>query len=247
MKTLQFVASLLLVLASTLASAQPSTWRITPYAWIAGFDGTVGAPGAGSGLAGRIDVDTDSLSDNIRLGGAMLHASWRGGRWTAFGDWTYASVKTDSPTRFATLYSGVDVKLKGNIVEAYGGYDLLGGGQSRLDVFAGVRYYNLKVELGLREGVLPGVLVSQDGNWADGVVGARWDTRFAGNWEAFASADVGGGGSDLSWQVFGGVGYQFSWGSIVGGYRYLNVDYDKSGFRLDAALAGPFIGASFQF
>jgi len=246
-RLLQFLAAFAAASLATYASAQPSAWRVTPYAWVAGFDGTVGSAGPGSGLIGRIDVDTDSLSDNIHLGGAMLHASWRGGRWTAFGDWTYANVKTDTPTPFAILYSGVDVKLKGNIVEAYGGYDLLGAGDSHLDVFGGVRYYNLKLELGLREGVLPGVLVGEDGSWADGVVGIRWDTRFAPNWEAFASADVGGGGSDLSWQLFGGIGYRFGWGSIVGGWRHLHIDYEKSGFKLDAAISGPFIGASFQF
>ena len=240
-------AAIAAVVLSTAAAAQADQWRVTPYLWGAGFDGTVGLGSGGSGLIGRIDVTTEDFSDNLRMGGAMVHATWRRGRWTAFGDWTYASVESDSPTRFATLYSGVDVKLKGNIVEAYGGYDLLGAGDSHLDIFGGVRYYNLKLELGLREGVLPGVLLSEKDNWVDGVVGVRWDTRFHTNWEAFASADVGGGGSDLSWQVFGGIGYRFSWGSVVGGWRYLHVDYEKNDFRLDAALTGPFIGASFQW
>ena len=37
----------------TAASAQPDEGRVTPYAWIAGYDGSVGAPGTGSGLIGR--------------------------------------------------------------------------------------------------------------------------------------------------------------------------------------------------
>jgi hypothetical protein len=112
---------------------------------------------------------------------------------------------------------------------------------------AGARYYTLEVGLGLREGTLPGALLTTDDNWVDGVVGARWDARFAGNWEAFASADVGAGGSDLSWQLLGGLGYRFGWGSIVGGWRHLHVDVSKSDFKLDGALSGPFLGASFQF
>lgn len=245
---LQAALVILLSSVATTAAAQPGEWRVTPYAWIAGFDGTVGVPGTGSGLAGRVDVDTSGLSDNIRLGGAMVHLNWRRGRWSAFGDWTYANVKADTPTPFTTLYAGVDVKIKGNIVQAFGGYELLGARDSHLDVFGGIRYYDLEVGLGLREGTLGGVLLTRDGSWADGVVGVRWDTRFAGNWEAVASADVGGGGSDLSWQLFGGVGYRYSWGSVVGGWRHLHIDYEKSGgIRLDAALSGPFIGASFQF
>jgi hypothetical protein len=232
---------------ATFSYAQQDEWRITPYAWIAGFDGTVGTFGADSGLPGRVDVDTSGFSDSLRLGGAMFHANWRRGRWTAFGDWTYANAKVDAPTPFTTLYAGVDVKVKGNIVEAYGGYDLLGTPGNHLDVFGGVRYYNLKVQLGLRENLLPGTLLTEKDDWVDGVVGVRWDARFAGNWEAFASADVGGGGSDLSWQLFGGLGYRFGWGSVVGGWRHLHIDYTKDSFKIDAALSGPIIGASFQF
>ena len=246
-RLLQIVVAIVLASVATFSNAQQGEWRITPYAWIAGFDGTLGAPGTGSGLVGRVDVDTSGLSDSIRLGGAMVHATWRRGRWTAFGDWTYADVKADTPTPFTTLYAGVDVKLKGHVVEAYGGYELLGARDSHLDVFGGVRYYNLEIGLGLREAALPGVLLTEDGSWADGVVGMRWDTRFAGNWEAFASADVGGGGSDVSWQLFGGLGYRFPWGSVIGGWRHLHIDYAKSDFRIDAAISGPFIGASFQF
>lgn len=246
-KFLQVALVMVLGFPAFVAHAQPSQWTVTPYAWIAGFDGTVGTFGTGSGLVGRVDVDTSGLSDSIELGGAMLHVNWRSGRWTAFGDWTYANVKADAPTPFTVLYSGVDVKVKGNVVQAYGGYELLGARDSHLDVFGGIRYYDLEAQLGLREGALPGVLLTEDGNWVDGVVGLRWDTRFAGNWEAFASADVGGGGSDVSWQLIGGVGYRFSWGSIVGGWRHLEIDYEKGNFKLDAALSGPFIGAAFRF
>ena len=69
---LQAALVILLAFVATTATAQPSEWRVTPYLWIAGIDGTVGAPGTGSGLAGRVDVDTSGLSDNIRAGGAML-------------------------------------------------------------------------------------------------------------------------------------------------------------------------------
>jgi hypothetical protein len=238
------IAASMVALASGSAIAQAPEWRITPYAWIAGIDGTVGASGSAAGGGGRIDVDGSTEWD---LGGFMLHAAWRSGRVVAFGDWTYANVKTDAPTPFATLYSGVDVKVKGNVVEGYVGYELTGSKTSHVDVFAGARYYDLKTSLGLREGVLPGTLASSDRDWVDGVVGVRFDMMFAPNWEAFASADVGAGGSELSWQLYGGIGYRFGWGSVLGGWRHLHIDYDKGDFRLDAALTGPFIGASFQF
>jgi hypothetical protein len=228
------------------AMAQPAEWTITPYAWLAGFDGTLGTEGTPPGLnGGRIDVDTSGVK--LKQVGAMLHVNWRQGRISAFGDWTYANVKADSPTPFATLYAGTDVKVRGNIVEANVGYDLLPAADSHVDVFGGVRFYDLHLDLALRQGTLPGASVGGSSSWADGVVGVRAVTRFADKWQAFASADVGGGGSDLAWQLYGGVGYQFSWGSIIAGYRHLHVNYVKNSYKLDGALTGPLIGASFRF
>ena len=68
-----------LLSAASVTLAQ-STFRITPYLWAAGFEGTVGASGAGAGIGGRIDVDTEGLSNSLRLAGGMLHANWRSGR-----------------------------------------------------------------------------------------------------------------------------------------------------------------------
>ena len=234
------------VCLATPVMAQQGQWTITPYAWLAGFDGTLGAEGTPPGLGGgRIDVDTSGVK--LKQVGAMLHLNYRQGPWSAFGDWTYANVKADSPTPFATLYAGTDVKVRGNIVEANVGYDLLPARDSHVDVFGGVRWYDLHIDLALRQGTLPGATVGGSSSWADGVVGVRAVTRFADKWQAFASADIGAGGSDLAWQLYGGVGYQFSWGSLIAGYRHLHVNYAKGSYKLDGALTGPLIGASFQF
>ena len=77
--------------------------------------------------------------------------------------------------------------------------------------------------------------------------GFRWTARINGPWEGFAQADVGGGGSELSWQAIGAIGYRWNWGAVFVGYRYLHVDYEDGPYRLDAALAGPLIGANFRF
>jgi len=233
-------------MAQPMAAAQAPRWTITPYAWIAGFDGTAGLGTSGPG-GDLIQIDAGSLSDSMDLGGFMLHANWRNGPWSVFGDWTYAKVDSDAPTRFQTLYSEIEAEVKGNIVEAYGGYDLLRSPGHHVDVFAGLRYYNLDIKLGLRDAALPGVDRTGKSDWLDGVVGIRGEAALDEHWQVFGSADIGAGGSDLSWQLFAGVGYRFSWGSIVGGWRYLHIDYDKSDFKLDAALTGPFIGASFRF
>ena len=238
-----FAASLAVAPA---AQAAPE-WSVTPYLWAAGFDGTIGTAGGNSGLGDRVSVDFGSLSDNLELRGFMLNGNWRDGRWTAFGDWTYANVKSDAPTSVPNLYGSVNGQVKGNIVQGNVGYDFGAGGPSHLDLYGGVRYYDLEVRMGLTGGALPGVDLTGDAQWVDGVVGARWTTEFAPNWQGLVQADIGAGGSNLSWQAIGAVGYRFNWGSIVGGWRYLKVDYDDGPYVLDAALTGPFIGAPFRF
>lgn len=234
------------LVAAPAAHAAPE-WNVTPYLWAAGFDGTIGTAGGSAGLGDRVSVDFGKFSDNLKLGGFMLNGSWRDGRWTAFGDWTYAKVESDAPTSVPTLYGSVNGQVKGNVVQGNVGYDLGAGGASHLDVFAGVRYYDLDISMGLTGGALPGVDLTGDAQWVDGVVGVRWATQFAQNWQGYVQADVGAGGSNLSWQAIGAIGYRFNWGSVLGGWRYLKIDYDDGPYVLDAALTGPFIGASFRF
>lgn len=246
-KLLAATGAAVLLAAPALAQAQ-AEWRFTPYAWIAGFDGTIGTAGDGApGFGDRASLDFGSLSDNMKLGGAMLNGSWRSGRWTAFGDWTYAKVESDAPTSLPALYSGIEAEVKGNIVQGFVGYDLLGQKDTHLDVFGGVRYYDLDIEARLKGAALADRSLRGDSQWADGVIGARWSTRFANNWEAYVQGDVGAGGSDLSWQAIAAVGYAWNWGSVLAGWRYLKVDYEDGPYRLDAALSGPLVGVSFKF
>lgn len=86
--------------------------------------------------------------------------------------------------------------------------------------------------------------------WIDPIVGFRARYNFTDHLYAAAKADIGGFGigSDLSWQAFGALGYQFNnhWSSELG-YRYLSVDYAKDGFVYDAAMGGAFVGLKFTF
>jgi len=43
------------------------------------------------------------------------------------------------------------------------------------------------------------------------------------------------------------IGYEFKWGSLLAGWRHLVADYDSNGVKIDAALSGPLLGASFRF
>ena len=60
--------------------------------------------------------------------------------------------------------------------------------------------------------------------------------------------DVGGGGSKFTYQLFGGLGYNINKKiALVGGYRVLDVNYDRNNFVYDTNQRGPILGVGFKF
>jgi opacity protein-like surface antigen len=63
-----------------------------------------------------------------------------------------------------------------------------------------------------------------------------------------AKADMGGGGSKFTYQLFGGVGYSIKENiALIGGYRVLDVNYNKNGFLYNMNQRGPIFGLGFKF
>jgi hypothetical protein len=59
---------------------------------------------------------------------------------------------------------------------------------------------------------------------------------------------IGGGGSELMWDVMGGLGYSFSDSfSTVAGYRAVSADYRNDGLVYDVVQQGPILGFVFRF
>lgn len=224
-------------------SAAPSGFTLTPYLWSAGFTGTIGASDGG----GRVDADFSGLADSMEISGFMLHADWRRDRWSVFGDGTTVKITSSAPSPLGPLYAGVDGEIRGNILQAAVGYRVLGDAASGIDAFGGLRYYDIEVQLDLRPGLLAARSLGGSENWVDAIVGARWHGRFKRNWVAKVYGDIGAGGSDATWQAAASIGYEFRWGSLLAGWRHLVADYDNNGIRIDAALSGPLLGASFRF
>jgi hypothetical protein len=59
--------------------------------------------------------------------------------------------------------------------------------------------------------------------------------------------DIGGGGSQPTLQVAGGLGYQFHWGAVSASYRYLLFQQGSNAVVQRVALRGPLIMANFSF
>ncbi len=82
-------------------------------------------------------------------------------------------------------------------------------------------------------------------SWVDPFVGLRGRLNLTDQVYLAARADVGGFGvaSDITWNLFGALGYQLSerWSTELG-WRHYSVDYQDGGFIFDAEMSGIFLG-----
>lgn len=248
--TLQGLLAAAVLLLAHAAPAADSEFRIQPYLWAPGLTGTIGAPGSDSALpgGGQIEATFGDLIGNLKIaGGGMLSADYRRDRWSVFGDWTYAHVTSEAPSPLGPLFSGVGGDLRGHIVQGAAGYQVYGAGGARVDVFGGVRYYNLNLRLDLQTGLLAARTLEVSPDWVDGIAGVRYQALLGDRWIPGLQVDIGTGGSNYSWQGIASLGYRVSWGEISGGWRSLKVNYNSGDTTVDLALSGPFVGVVFRF
>jgi len=120
---------------------------------------------------------------------------------------------------------------------------------SSLDAMVGLRYSFLDNEFDLDAGIFPATAIDHKEDWLDPLVGIKGRAKIGYNLyvSGWAMAAVAGN-SDSAFDLFGGIGYEFSASrSLIVGYRYLSVDYEDGAFLFDVELAGPVIGFTFRF
>jgi hypothetical protein len=192
----------------------------------------------------------------------------RKGRWGVFTDLLYLDVSGDkNGTRNfsigniglpAGVSSNLDLTIKGALWTIAGEYAAVQEPSTLLYLVAGARLFDLKESLSysLTADVGPitgpgrsGQTDANQSNW-DAIVGVKGRFTFGDRREWFVPyyADVGTGQSQLTWQAFGGIGYQFNnWGSVLAGWRYIDYNF-KSSSKVDSInLNGPMIGVTFNW
>jgi len=144
-----------------------------------------------------------------------------------------------------------DLRVRAWVVTPKVTYTVLQSDRWYLDLLAGARYLYLKTDL-LRNNLLGvPVLKTDSGHVWDGIVGTRGKMKFDQNWYLPFHFDVGAGDTELTWQAFAGVGYNFGTWDLVAGYRYLEWDFDDDdtggGTLNELNMSGPMFGANFLF
>lgn len=225
------------------ASADAWQFQFTPYLWIASISGRAGI--------GNLITDTNtSVTDSgVELNfGFMSTFEARKNKFVILTDVQYSDLSTEKGNP-GPLFSSSRGSFKTFVLDPEVGYRILDNGKGAfVDVLGGIRYWHLNATLAFSAGLLPGVEVSRSRSWVDGVVGLRGKAALSQRWFVVGKADLGGGGSNFTYQLFGGVGLNVGQRlALIAGYRDLNVNYNKDGFLFDMSLHGPVLGFGFKF
>ncbi len=193
--SLSLLAELQEPAASHAPAGEPWRWRITPYLWAAGIDGTftLGA------FQADADFEFSDIFDNLD-GALMLVTEAHKGQFGIVVDGLYMDVEDDGHTQSG---ADADIQVDAWMLEGIGLYRL--SPTSAFEIGAGIRYFDVETELEVGPLSLDG-----DRDTLDGVFAARATWPFARHWQAELYGDVGGGDADLTWQAVAAVGYDFN-------------------------------------
>lgn len=250
------LVSLLTGLAFSAGSpAATDEWQfeVTPYLFAAGMDGTVGI----HDHEADIDVSFSDIWDDLD-GGFMGLFMAKNGPWLLAFEGVYIKLE-DSASKSVTGPGGLvsrDGKLGVTntmyIAQGTVGYQLMDD-RTELYALGALRYTNLEVEMDVEVAFAPppfGGALSDEGSesWIDAVVGLHAVHSVSDVVSLVGYADIGAGGSDLTYQVMAGVNWEFNEGYTAKiGYRYLYWDYDDGGTVWDIAASGPYLGLGIRF
>lgn len=236
----------------------PWRFELTAWVWMVSVDGDLGALGREADISGSFrDVLRDS--DSLFVFNGRMELGYQ--RWGLFVDGMFAKIGVDDvPT--APGFPDVDVTYRQTLLDFGLMYRAAAWRpesvetewrNATFDLYAGVRYTNLDLELD--PSVLPRLRDRVD--WFDPIVGAQLTYPFARHWHVFLGGDVGGFGinSDFTWKVTALLGYDFRFfghrATLSLGYRAIGQDFSRGSgdrrFTWDVVQHGPLIGLSLSF
>ncbi|SDW56793.1 hypothetical protein SAMN05444358_1011171 [Ruegeria halocynthiae] len=218
------------------AQAGDWTYTVAPYFW-------------GPEVRTSLDVGPNppvngntSIFDILK-GAFLIAGEARNGRWSIGGEFNYLNLGDDvSIGRFDDAASW---KLEGTMSTLGASYAVYEDDQSRLDVMAGLRHWDLDVSTTVRNRT-----VSTDQSWTDPLIGARYSHALNERWSVTGLGNVGGFGygSKFQWEAL----VQASWKwtdriNVSGGYRHLDVEFEEGREVIDLILTGPYVALAFSF
>jgi opacity protein-like surface antigen len=215
---------------------------LTPYGWLAALNGRIGFAG---GIA-DVDLSAGDVLDHVDLSvSALLEA--RRSRLLLRLNMTYMSM-SDRKAVEEGSESTVIFEHDQTILEPELGYTVYAADWGGIDALGGGRYWHPKVDVSADTPGGDVGIASGSRSWFDAIGGVRVRVNPAERWHLSAKGDIGAGGSKLTWQAIGGVGYDLSHCcSLDAAYRHLDIDYDRDALVNDSYLSGFALGLGIRF
>jgi opacity protein-like surface antigen len=231
--------------ASQVAAQAPPQqgwqFQLTPYAQVGSVEGIAELGLTGGGFV----IDPGGVLDPLRAGGMLelegRHASRFGFRLR------YTLVDADGREA-----GGAEAHFDQNIAEVLASYQLVQrpDGQGRLELYGGLRHWDVDVHVDAAGGLL------RSADWSDAIIGLRWQRQLSPGVSVLLEGDVGGFGRSNreSWSVMGGVVLQrWQQATLHLMYRGIGVDYSRGSpgtagyFRQDTVTHGLLAGVGLKF
>lgn len=257
------------------ANASGWSFNIAPYMWLPTVNANLSynLPPA---LGGRLPTDVSSGPGDYLSKlhfAAMFAADAQYDRFSILTDFMYANggvgsthiesldfVGLPSQPISRTLDLGSSSTLKTTVWTLAGGYTVARADWGNFDVIAGFRVLGvnastsfnlaLKVAGPLGNGATfggTGGISGSDTIW-NGIAGFRGRIRLPveGLFIPYYF-DIGAGGSELTWQIASGLGYQTGWAGVSVLYRYLSFEQGGSSVVRHLGMGGPLLMVNFSF
>jgi len=230
-----------------LATAQQSSdsyFRVTPYLWMLGMDGTTAVLGQDT----DVDMSFGDILDVLNIA-VSVNLEWKTrSNWFFVLDPMWADLEADfavpSPPAPIPITGKIEIKLI--IADAMVGYYF----NDNFGIYAGARYYDQDITI-VPSGMAPEIPLGDD--WTDFPIGLRGVGKIGDKWSFAAEGDVAvGGDSDSAFYVQAIFSRHFGENKGLNlGWRYYDVDYESGSgltrFKWDMAHSGPVVGFSWRF
>ncbi|HSO74071.1 MAG TPA: hypothetical protein VLU47_04475 [Blastocatellia bacterium] len=227
---------------SQAPSSDKWQFMVAPYLWIASISGELGV----GDVTTEVDPSFSDILDSLNFGFMGVFEA-RKNKFMLITDLFYISLE-ETKSASGPLFSALTAESKTFMLSPVVGYRLAEKEGASLDALVGIRFWHTSTRLELEPGLLAGRVRDNSKNWADVIGGLRGQAHLTRIFSLIGRGDLGGGGSDFTYHLFGGVGIDLSESvSLFAGYRYLHIKYDRDDFLFDGAFKGTVLGAAFRF
>lgn len=243
------LAVAILLAATNMAHAEEpfadDEWAVffTPYLWLAGLETSTRARGPFP--ATTTEVSMRDVLKSLDFG-AEAAFEVRRNRMIGLVDFSYLDLSASKGLN-GVPFTGASMETTTIFGSANAGYRVVEHDRGSFDLFAGVQFVWMDIDLAFSGGAPASTSSSQ--TLIDPIVGARGRLDLGSGFFVGTTGTIGGFGvdSELTWQLIGQAGWQANeWLTLQAGYRHFEIDFKSGGLMDNVTMSGPMIGATFR-